>query len=192
MDNFVSYKNYFLISSPAMQDSRFAGTVIYLCEHTASGAMGIVINRHCPMTLQTIFDRVGVLCSEPSFEETFVFEGGPVQIGRGFILHNAGPSYSSTMKISDDVYLSTSKDVLEALVKHENEPEKFLLALGYSGWEAGQLEGELEMGDWLLVPADESIIFDTEVDKRYNAALALIGLDKNDLESWTAGEVGHA
>ena len=154
--------------------------------------MGIVINRHCPMTLQTIFDRVGVPCSEPSFEETFVFEGGPVQIGRGFILHNAGPAYSSTMKISDDVYLSTSKDVLEALVKHENEPEKFLLALGYSGWEAGQLERELEMGDWLLVPANESIIFDTEVDKRYNAALALIGLDKNDLDSWTAGEVGHA
>ncbi len=192
MDNFVSYKNYFLISSPAMQDPRFAGTVIYLCEHTASGAMGILINRHGPMTLQTIFDRVGVACTEPRFEDIFIYDGGPVQIGRGFILHNTGPVYSSTMKISEEISLSTSKDVLEAIVAHENEPDKFLLALGYSGWDAGQLEGEIDMGDWLLAPAEAGIIFDTGIEDRYEAALALIGLNKDELASWTGGEVGHA
>ena len=191
MEEFVSYKNHFLIAAPNMKDPTFAGTVVYLCEHTKSGAMGIVINRSIRLSVESLLQRVGIENKNPALKEIFLYDGGPVQIERGFVLHSANKKYHSTMQVTDQIYLSTSRDVLEAIGACEDAPEKFLLSLGYSGWSEGQLEAELSVSGWLIAPADEKIIFDTPIEERYEKALKLLGIDSTTLEAW-GEEVGHA
>ena len=191
MPGFVSYKNHFLIAAPNMKDPAFEGTVVYICEHTKSGAMGIVINRSIRLSVDSLLKRIGIENKNPALEEAYLYDGGPVQVERGFVLHSANRKYNSTMQITDSIYLSTSRDVLEAVGEGKDAPEKFLVSLGYSGWSEGQLEAELAVSGWLIAPADESIIFDTPDQERYEKALKLLGIDSSTLEAW-GEDAGHA
>lgn len=191
MDKFQSYKNYFLIAAPNMKDPTFSGTVVYVCEHTEKGAMGIVINRPLGMTVESLLERINVPVRNEETSEAFLYDGGPVQTERGFVLHRPKHFYHSTLAITNEVMLSTSKDILEAIATGENLPENYLISLGYSGWSAGQLEDELAVTGWLVAPADVSIIFDVPSEERYHAALGLLGLADFALENW-ASEEGHA
>ena len=191
MAEFISYKNHFLIAAPNMKDPTFEGTVVYICEHTKSGAMGIVINRSIHLSVESLLERIGIENKNSALKDIYLYDGGPVQVERGFVLHSANRKYHSTMQVTDRIYLSTSREVLEAVAIGEDAPEKFLLSLGYSGWSEGQLEAELAVSGWLIAPADESIIFDTPENLRYEKALKLIGIDPSTLEAW-GNEAGHA
>ena len=174
MAEFISYKNHFLIAAPNMKDPTFEGTVVYICEHTKSGAMGIVINRSIHLSVESLLERIGIENKNSALKDIYLYDGGPVQVERGFVLHSANKKYHSTMQVTDRIYLSTSRDVLEAVAIGEDAPEKFLLSLGYSGWSEGQLEAELAVSGWLIAPADESIIFDTPENLRYDGHNFLI------------------
>jgi putative transcriptional regulator len=185
--------NHFLIAMPSIADPVFGGTVIYLCEHNANGALGVIINKPTDMTLDVLFERIDL---EPEHayhkilqETTNVMFGGPVQGERGFVLHTisvSGP-FSSTMPVSEEIALTTSKDVLEAVASGQG-PQQFLVSLGCSGWGAGQLEDEIGKNGWLTVLADPHIIFDLPIEERFLAAIRLLGIDPMML----ANEAGHA
>lgn len=187
----LNLANQFLIAMPGMADDSFAGSVVYLCEHTEKGALGLVINKPTDLTLRKLFQKVELSLDEPALAEQPVFYGGPVQTERGFVLHEplGGDSspYSSTLAIPGGLEMTTSKDVLEA-VSHGAGPKRMLVTLGYSGWGAGQLEEELGRNGWLTVDARPEIIFDTPVDQRYQRALSLLGFDPRMLSS----DAGHA
>jgi putative transcriptional regulator len=176
--------NHFLIAMPSMLDPIFGGSVVYLCEHNKNGALGVVINKPTDMSMDVLFDRINLrLEIKPDTPEAMpamyrrpVMFGGPVQIERGFVLHSKFAPYLSTLPVTEDVALTTSKDILEA-VALGNGPEQVFISLGYSGWGAGQLEQELSNNGWLTVKADPAIIFDLPVEERFNAALALLGVD---------------
>jgi putative transcriptional regulator len=187
--------NHFLIAMPSMLDPIFGGSVVYLCEHNKNGALGVVINKPTDMSMDVLFDRINLrLEIKPDTPEAMpvmfrrpVMFGGPVQIERGFVLHSAFDKFSSTLPVTDDVSLTTSKDILEA-VALGNGPEQVFISLGCAGWSAGQLEQELAKNGWLTVKADPSIIFDLPIEERFTAALALLGVDAAMLSA----EPGHA
>ncbi|MGB7480527.1 MAG: YqgE/AlgH family protein [Burkholderiaceae bacterium] len=172
----LDLSNHFLIAMPTMLDPIFGGTVIYLCEHNANGALGVVINKPTDMTMEVLFERIDLKLEIAPTEAAPVMFGGPVQVERGFVLHSPTRQYSSTLKVSDDVALTTSKDVLEAAA-HGDGPAHMLVSLGCAGWSAGQLEEELSRNGWLTVPADPAIIFELPVAERFTAALGLLGID---------------
>jgi putative transcriptional regulator len=177
----------FLIAMPNMVDPNFAGAVVYVCEHNDKGALGLVINRPTDLTLAGLFDKIDLKLEIAPLKDTAVFYGGPVQTERGFVLHVPTGEYSSSLKVADDIALTTSKDVLEA-VAEGNGPQKMLVTLGYAGWGAGQLEGEIAGNAWLSVAAQPQIIFGTPPEVRFTAALALLGIDPNQLTA----QAGHA
>ena len=194
----IDLTNQFLIAMPGMGDDNFSGAVVYLCEHTAEGALGLVINKPIDITVQNLFDKVELPLAPGSLGQQPVYFGGPVQTERGFVLHepmpdadapgdgpNPGP-YNSTLKIPGGLQMTTSKDVLEALAQGGG-PRRLLVTLGYSGWGAGQLEDELGRNGWLTVDAVPEIIFDTPVEQRYQRAMALLGFDPRMLSA----EAGH-
>lgn len=192
MAEFVSYKNHFLIAAPNMKDPTFAQTVVYICEHTKSGAMGLVINRPIHLSVESLLTRIGIENKNPALKDVYLFDGGPVQVERGFVLHSGNKKYHSTMTVTDRISLSTSRDILEEIGSAQTDaPEHFLLSLGYSGWSEGQLEAELSVSGWLVAPADESIIFNTPVEERYEKALSLLGINSVTLEAW-GEDAGHA
>jgi putative transcriptional regulator len=185
--------NQFLIAMPGMVDPNFAGTVIYLFEHTEKGAMGLVINRPTELDLATLFDKIKLKLEIAPLLEQPVYFGGPVQIERGFVLHESipSPSYSSSLIVPGGLTMTTSKDVLEA-VASGNGPSKFLMTLGYAGWSAGQLEEEITLNGWMNVPLSREqmadIIFDTPYSQRYEKTMSHLGFDLSHL----SGEAGHA
>lgn len=187
--------NHFLIAMPSMLDPIFGGTVVYLCEHNHNGALGVVINKPTDMTMDVLFDRINLKLeiqpdtpdAMPELYRRPVMFGGPVQVERGFVLHSSSEKYSSTLQVTDEVALTTSKDVLEA-VAHGDGPERVLVTLGCSGWSPGQLEGEIGRNGWLTVKADPAIIFELPVEQRFTAALALLGIDPVML----SGDAGRA
>ncbi len=176
-----------------MADDTFAGTVIYLCEHTERGALGLVINKPIDIKLKNLFEKVELRVPGEGLAEQPVFFGGPVQTERGFVLHDKlGGSdeespYSSTMSVPGGLAMTTSKDVLEAMSEGAG-PKRVLITLGCSGWQAGQLEDEIGRNGWLTVNADVAIIFDTPIEKRYERAVSLLGFDPSMLSQ----EAGHA
>jgi len=187
--------DHFLIAMPSMLDPIFGGTVVYLCEHNQNGALGVVFNKPTDMTMDVLFDRINLKleiihdmpsAAPPVYRSPVMF-GGPVQVERGFVLHSALEKFSSTLKVTDGISLTTSKDILEA-VAHGDGPPQVLVSLGCAGWSAGQLEGELARNGWLTVKADPAIIFELPVEQRFNAALALLGIDPVML----SGEFGTA
>lgn len=188
--------NHFLIAMPGLEDAIFSKSVVYVCEHTARGALGLVINKPADMKMATLFGKVDLPLQRQDLSESPVFQGGPVQIERGFVLHDSifapadkpeQPLYASSMAIPGGLEMTTSKDVLEALSTGSG-PRKVLVSLGYSAWGEGQLESELGENSWLTVDADQTVIFDTPVEQRYDKALALLGL-----QSWMiSSQVGHA
>jgi putative transcriptional regulator len=183
--------NHFLIAMPSMLDPMFGGTVVYLCEHNANGALGMIINKTTDMTMDVLLDRIDlkleIAASRVPAGDKPVMFGGPVQVERGFVLHAPHGNYSSTMKVTDEIAMTTSKDVLEAVATGEGPP-RILVSLGCAGWSAGQLEEEIVRNGWLTVRADPGIVFDLPIEERFAAAMKLLGIDPMML----AGEAGHA
>jgi putative transcriptional regulator len=188
----IDLTNQFLIAMPGMADDTFAGAVVYLCEHTDKGALGLVINKPIDIKLRNLFEKVEPTLDRPDLADEPVYFGGPVQTERGFVLHerlsDEGGHYNSSLPIpGGELEMTTSKDVLEAL-SHGAGPKKVLVTLGYSGWSAGQLEEEIGRNGWLTVDARPEIIFDTPPERRYERALSLLGIDPRMLSQ----EAGHA
>ncbi|WP_395826341.1 YqgE/AlgH family protein [Collimonas sp.] len=178
----LNLTNHFLIAMPSMLDPVFGGTVVYLCEHNVNGALGVVINKPTDMTMQALFDRIDLtLETSPGLDFAGsiagrpVMFGGPVQVERGFVLHAPIKNYSSTLQVTEQIAMTTSKDVLEE-VAHGNGPQRLLVSLGCSGWGAGQLESEIVRNGWLTVAADPAIIFDLPIAERFAAAVNLLGI----------------
>jgi putative transcriptional regulator len=183
--------NQFLIAMPGMADETFEGAVVYLCEHTERGALGLVINKPIDIKLKNLFEKVELNLDREELAEQPVYFGGPVQTERGFVLHDKqgedGAPYNSTLSVPNGLAMTTSKDVLEALAGGTG-PRRVLVTLGYAGWQAGQLEDELGRNGWLTVDADPAVIFETPIEKRYDRALQLLGIDPRMLSQ----EAGHA
>ncbi len=179
--------NQFLIAMPRMDDPNFAQTVTLVCEHSERGALGIVVNRTLPMTLGDVFEQLGLDSSKSKLNEQPVLRGGPVQTERGFVLHSPSGSWESSLPFSERMHLTTSRDILDAIAAGEG-PDSAVIALGYAGWEAGQLDEEMARNAWLTVSADERLIFDTPVDERWQAAARLLGINLLTLSS----DAGHA
>lgn len=187
----INLTNQFLIAMPGMADDNFSGTVVYLCEHSDKGALGLVINKPIDITLKNLFEKVELSLDGSDLAEQPVYFGGPVQTERGFVLHDHlvsdAAGYNSTLSVPDGLDMTTSRDVLEALAQGCG-PRRVLITLGYAGWGAGQLEDELSRNGWLNVQADPGIIFETPVEQRYSRALSLLGVDPGMLSQ----EAGHA
>jgi putative transcriptional regulator len=188
----LNLTNQFLIAMPGMADGTFSGAVVYLCEHSEKGALGLVINKPIDIKLKNLFEKVELSLTRDDLAEAPVYFGGPVQTERGFVLHerqsDASSPYSSTLTIpGGGLDMTTSKDVLEALSNGAG-PKKILITLGYSGWGAGQLEDEMGRNGWLTVDAAPEVIFDTPIEQRYDRALALLGIDPRMLSQ----DAGHA
>lgn len=183
----VNLTNHFLIAMPNMVDPYFARSLTLVCEHSEQGALGVVINRPIDMSLQTLFERLSLELSPRELHEMPVYFGGPVQTDRGFVLHTPVGPWSSTLAVSADVGMTTSRDILEA-VGVGNGPKRLMVTLGYSGWAAGQLEHEIKQNAWLTVPATEQIIFDLPAEERLPAAMQLLGVSYASLSD----EAGHA
>jgi putative transcriptional regulator len=192
----INLTNHFLIAMPGLEDALFGKSVVYVCEHTARGALGLVINKPADLNLTALFEKIDLPLKRADLSDKPVFQGGPVQTERGFVLHEtiyldadnqSQALYASTMSIPGGLEMTTSKDVLEAL-SSGNGPKKVLITLGYASWGEGQLESELGENSWLTVDADRAVIFDTPVAERYERALGLLGL-----QSWMiSNQIGHA
>jgi len=203
--------HHFLIAMPGLEDPVFAKSVVYLCEHSERGAMGLIINKPGDLSLKHLFDKVELPLSREDLLQTNVLHGGPVQTERGFVLHepmlaqdaldsepppstappeataNSHSIYASTLSVPGGLALTTSKDVLEAMANGSG-PKRVLVTLGYASWGEGQLESEIGENSWLTVEADPAVIFDTPIEQRYDKALSLLGL-----QAWMLStEVGHA
>jgi putative transcriptional regulator len=179
--------NHFLIAMPRLEDPNFFHTVTYICEHNRDGAMGIVINRPMELHLVDIFEQLEIRVSSPKVAEQPVYLGGPVQSDRGFVIHDSASEWNSTLRINADISVTTSLDILEAIATDKG-PKNLLVALGYAGWGAGQLESELAQNAWLSGPAKSDIIFNRPSQERWQAAADLLGVDLNLL----SGDTGHA
>lgn len=187
MSSETNLTNHFLIAMPGLEDPNFFHTVTYICEHTSDGAMGIVINRPMDLQLSDIFEQLEIKIVSPKLAEQPVYLGGPVQSDRGFVLHDSATEWNSTLRITPDICVTTSLDILEAIASDKG-PAHSLIALGYAGWGAGQLESELAQNAWLNGPAKSDIIFQRASQERWQAAADLLGVDLNLLSS----DTGHA
>jgi putative transcriptional regulator len=183
----LSFANQFLIAMPNMADPLFARALVYVCEHGEHGAMGLIVNKPSGIVMAQLFDQIDLPLKNPEHAGTSVFFGGPVQPDRGFVLHMPLCEWQSSLKVTDDIGLTTSKDVLIAVAENRG-PEHMLITLGYAGWGAGQLEEEIASNGWLTVQSDPDIIFSVPAEARYDAAMALLGFDPSLL----SGEIGHA
>lgn len=199
--------HHFLIAMPGLEDPTFAKSVVYVCEHSERGAMGLIINKPGDLSLKHLFDKVELPLHRQDLLQSNVLHGGPVQTERGFVLHDpmlekdsvdsenssaepaATPNsiYASTLSVPGGLAMTTSKDVLEAMANGSG-PQRVVVTLGYASWGEGQLESEIGENSWLTVPADPAVIFDTPIEQRYDKALSLLGL-----QAWMlSSEAGHA
>ena len=180
-------RDHFLLAMPSLDEGVFAHSVTYICEHGEAGAMGLVINRPLELDLEEIFDHLEIETSG-DFIDTPVMAGGPVQTDHGFILHRRGAkTWDATLQVTRELLLTTSQDILRAIAVGDG-PSDYLVALGYAGWSAGQLEEEISRNSWLTLPADPAIIFYTPPEQRLQAAAGRLGIDMNLISS----EAGHA
>ena len=199
--------HHFLIAMPGLEDPTFAKSVVYVCEHSERGAMGLIINKPGDLSLKHLFEKVELPLHRQDLLQSNVLHGGPVQTERGFVLHDpmlekdsvdsenssaeaaATPNsiYASTLSVPGGLAMTTSKDVLEAMANGSG-PQRVVITLGYASWGEGQLESEIGENSWLTVPADPAVIFDTPIEQRYDKALGLLGL-----QAWMlSSEAGHA
>lgn len=186
-DAATNLTNHFLLAMPSMADPNFGGAVVFIAEHSAKGALGLVINRPMELDLQSLFERIDLRLEIAPLASNPVFFGGPVQTDRGFVLHQPLGTWNSTVSIGDSLGLTSSKDVLEAVALGEG-PQRLLVTLGYAGWGPGQLEDEIARNAWLTVEADPAVIFETPVAERLSRAYGLLGIDPAFLSS----SAGHA
>lgn len=187
MDLNDSLSNQLLIAMPGMADPNFATTVTLVCEHNVEGALGIIINRPMAMNLGGLFDQLDLTKADDALASHPVLMGGPVALERGFVLHNPCSSFESTVAVSPDIQLTLSRDVIDAMAAGSG-PEQSLVALGYAGWDAGQLEHEMLSNAWLTVPATPEVIFDVPFADRWSVAAQSIGIDISKMSP----DAGHA
>ena len=178
---------HFLIAMPAMADPNFKGTVTYVCEHNERGALGVVVNRPTSLTMDSLFQQIAVEVADIRLSQRKVRFGGPVSVEHGFVLHRSHGSWDSSIVVSEELSLTTSKDILEA-VAGGTGPEEWLLTLGYAGWGAGQLEEEIAANAWLTVQADADMLFVTPPKDLLNVAIERLGISRLALSS----VAGHA
>ncbi|TCV96920.1 YqgE/AlgH family protein [Biostraticola tofi] len=187
----MNLQHHFLIAMPALSDPLFKRSVIYICEHNDDGAMGIVINKPVEQfTVESVLHKLKIMPAkrDPAIRlDKPVFAGGPMADDRGFILHTPREGFGSSIEISPETMITTSKDVLETLGTAD-QPQDVLVALGYAGWEKGQLEQELLENAWLTTPADSDILFHTPISARWREAAKKIGIDIHNI----ANQAGHA
>jgi putative transcriptional regulator len=183
----MNLAQHFLIAMPAMADPHFSRTLTYICEHNDQGALGIVVNRPLEMSLQTLLEQVSIPLSGGALTAIPIHFGGPVQVDRGFVLHTPLGQWQSTLAVSSEIGLTTSKDILQAVARGEG-PGKLFVTLGYAGWAPGQLENELAQNAWLTVQARPDVIFDLPAERRLSAAMSLLGIDFASLSE----QAGHA
>ncbi|NBC22503.1 MAG: YqgE/AlgH family protein [Gammaproteobacteria bacterium] len=186
MSDGTSLKNQFLLAMPAMTGSYFGDTVIYLCEHNADGAMGLVINKPGDLSLVELLGQLG-MATEHVAAETPVMDGGPVARDRGFILHSDDQRFDASVDLGDGLMLTAAREVLETIGAGKG-PQHYLVALGYAGWDGGQLENELKENAWLTCPATHEVVFDTPFEERVSKAAAILGIDFRLM----SGQAGHA
>jgi putative transcriptional regulator len=179
--------NQFLIAMPGLMDPNFHQTVTYICAHNEEGAMGIVINRPLNFALGEVLTQMELASSNKNIINLPVYHGGPVQTDRGFVLHTMVNDWESSIRVSDSISVTTSRDILESIAEGHG-PDHALIALGYAGWAAGQLEQELKENVWLNGPAETDIIFNTPYDRRWEKSAALLGVDLGRISS----DIGHA
>ena len=187
MSTVESLSNHFLIAMPALSDLNFHHTATFICEHDDDGALGLVINRPMDLQLGDILEHMDIEAARSDIAKQPVYMGGPVQNDRGFVLHEPLGDWEATLKVTDAIGITSSRDILEAIALGEG-PEKVFITLGYAGWGAGQLEHELATNAWLSGPASTRIVFETPCEQRWEAAAALIGIDLNLI----SGDAGHA
>jgi len=183
----ASLANHFLMAMPGLADPNFDGTLILLAEHSAEGAMGLVLNRPMPFDLRGLFERISLALPDERLAVQTVLAGGPVQSDRGFVLHRPGGQWVASIAISPELSLTSSRDILESIA-HAGGPTDVVVTLGYAGWGPGQLEAELAQNAWLSVRADPDLIFLTPIEQRLSAAFGLLGVDPTLLH----GSAGHA
>jgi len=179
--------NHFLIAMPNLADPNFHHTVTYMCDHNPEGAMGLVINRPMDLSLGELFDYLDIQNGKQDILNIPVYQGGPVQTERGFVLHKPMGEWEASMPITPQLELTMSQDIIEAIA-HGEGPDQYLIALGYAGWGQGQLEAELASNAWLSGPAENAIIFDKPIEQRWNASAALLGVEISQISN----DIGHA
>ncbi len=183
----VNLTDHFLIAMPALEDPYFSNALVYICEHNENGALGIIVNRPIDLNLAGLFEKIDIKLQAKEMAGLPVYFGGPVQLDRGFVLHRPLGSWQSTLTINEEVGLTSSRDVLVA-VASAGQPAELLVTLGYSGWDAGQLEDELAQNSWLTVPAKAAILFDLPAEERLPAAMQNLGISFTQLSD----VAGHA
>ncbi len=183
----MNLTDHFLIAMPGLTDPNFYRTVTYVCAHNEEGAMGIIINRPMNVGLGEVLSQMNLVPADPDINDIIIYHGGPVQQDRGFVIHTPASQWDSTIDVGNRFGLATSRDILEAISRGEG-PGRSLVALGYAGWGAGQLESEMLENAWLCGPADASIMFDVACENRWQEAVSLLGVDIDNLSH----EAGHA
>ena len=182
-----SLQNHFLLAMPSLRESIFSQSITYICEHGDQGAMGIVINQPLELSLSEIFEHLQIE-AQGRVPQVQIMSGGPVQIDHGFVLHRKSDrQWEASLRVTAEITLTTSRDILQAMAQGDGPPDH-LVALGYAGWSAGQLEEELAENSWLTLPADSSVIFSTPYHLRHSAAAASLGVDMNLISA----QAGHA
>lgn len=183
----TNFGNHLLVALPSLQDSGFGQSVILLCQHDGDGAMGVVVNRPSEYTLGEVLQQMGIEGADQALQARPVMAGGPVHPERGFVVHDGGHGWDSSVEVGGGLYLTTSRDVLEAMARGEGPP-RVLVALGCAGWDSGQLEQELVEDSWLMVPVRDEVLFELPLPQRWQAAAGSIGVDLVNF----AGQSGHA
>ncbi len=181
------YQNHFLIAMPGLDDLNFTRAVIFVEEHNEDGAIGVVINKPLHLNIGNMMEHLNIPITDNSISNQPVFMGGPVGQDQGFVLHRPFPNDQSNEDQDAEIIISASKEILRSIASNTGPPE-YIIALGYSGWEPGQLEIEIQQNDWLTVPCDPNILFNTPSDQRWSAAGKLLGIDVNQLSDLS----GHA
>jgi len=187
MDESSFLNDQFLIAMPALNDPNFSKTVTYICDHNEDGAMGIVINRPLELDIYELFSHLQIDNISHSSGYIPVYKGGPVQTDRGFVLHRGHGEWEASIIVNDDIAITMSQDIIISIAGGTG-PKEFLIAMGYAGWGAGQLESELAANAWLNGPADASIIFDVPIEQRWTASANHLGIELNNISP----DIGHA
>ena len=192
MSDKFSLCNHFLIAMPSLDDPNFQQSVSYICEHNDEGAMGVVINRLTELTFSDLCEQLDLEITDTDTSNYPIYDGGPVETERGFILHTPIGEWESTLAVTKDIGLTMSQDIIQAIADgydSDNTPPKhFIITLGYAGWSADQIEDEIAENVWLNVPATHDILFQTAVEQRWTAAAASLGINLQQLSS----DIGHS
>ena len=192
MSDTFSLTNHFIIAMPSLNDPNFEQSVSYICEHNNEGAMGVVINKPTNLTFAELCEQLEIEITDNDTANYPIYDGGPVEVDRGFILHTPIGDWESTLEVTKDIGLTMSQDIIEAIANgyssDNNPPKHFIIVLGYAGWSEDQIEDEIAANTWLNVPATDKILFNTPTENRWTAAAASLGINLQTISS----DIGHA